>query len=180
MTLSEDGQWMWNGTEWVPNEEAAAAPEPAVEAAPEPAGEAAPAPVVMEAPAPAPAPAPEPAVAMPAAAAAPMPAMGMAAGGEWAVQTAEYGLFFTKLIALLMKVCTFGLALPWAECMVINKWASKVRIDGRAIKFTGTGGELFGVWLKVFLLSAVTLSLYYWFAGYKAVAKYVDSHLAWA
>ena len=89
-------------------------------------------------------------------------------------------MFFTKLLAFLLKVCTLGFALPWAECMVINKWCSNVRIDGRRIQFTGTPMGLFGIWLKICILSIVTLTLYYWFAGYKQVAKYIDSHITWA
>ena len=75
---------------------------------------------------------------------------------------------------------TLGFGYPWAKTMVFSKWASNVRIDGRAIRYTGTGPGLFGVWVKVFLLSIVTLGIYYLFWGKKAVPKYVDSHLEWA
>jgi uncharacterized membrane protein YjgN (DUF898 family) len=162
--VSEDGKWMWNGTDWVPNEEdgsgAVAAPAVAV------------APVAVT-----------PVAVAPVAAAQPMQAMGqtpMNGGGDWAIQTAEYGLFFTKLIGLLLKVVTLGFGFPWAKCMVVNKWAKNVRLDGRAIKFTGTAGGLFGIWVKICILSILTLTLYYWFVGYKQVAKYIDSHITWA
>ena len=75
-------------------------------------------------------------------------------------------MFFTKLLAFLLKVCTLALPLPWAECMVINKWCSNVRLDGKE-SFTGTPMGLFGIWLKICILSIVTLTLYYWFAGYR-------------
>ena len=101
-------------------------------------------------------------------------------GGVWAIQTAEYGLFFTKLIGLLLTGITLGFGLPWAKCMVIKKWTKKVRIDGRSIRFTGTPMGLFGIWVKVCVLSIITLTLYYWFAGYKQVAKYIDNHITWA
>ena len=171
--ISEDGKWMWNGTEWVPNEEDASA-APAVAEIP-----------VVETPvAAAPAVAETPVAAAPAMAAAqPMQAMGqmpMNNGGVWAIQTAEYGLFFTKLIGFILTAITLGFGLPWAKCMFFNKWSSKVKIDGRSIKFTGTPMGLFGIWVKICVLSIVTLTLYYWFAGYKQVAKYVDSHLTWA
>ena len=166
--ISEDGKWMWNGTEWVPNEEEASA-APAVAEIP-----------VVETPVAA---APAMAAAPEMAASQPMQAMGqmpMNNGGVWAIQTAEYGLFFTKLIGFLLTVVTLGFGLPWAKCMFFNKWSSKVKIDGRAIQFTGTPMGLFGIWVKICVLSIVTLTLYYWFAGYKQVAKYVDSHLTWA
>ena len=169
--LSDDGNFMWNGNEWVPVEQAPAA-EPAAPAVVEP---------VAETPAMA-----EPAAATPVAAEPMMGASAMAtpmmaaSGGDWAIQTAEYGMFFTKLLAFLLKVCTLGFGLPWAKCMVINKWCSNVRIDGRRIRFTGTPMGLFGIWVKICVLSIVTLTLYYWFAGYKQVAKYIDSHITWA
>lgn len=166
--ISEDGKWKWNGAEWVPNEEEASA-APAVEEIPVVESPVAEAPALAEAPA--------------MAATQPVQAMGqmpMNADGAWAIQTAEYGLFFTKLIGFFMKILTLGFALPWAKCMLLNKWANNVRIDGRAIKFTGTPMGLFGIWLKICILSIVTLTLYYWFAGYKQVAKYVDSHITWA
>ena len=99
---------------------------------------------------------------------------------RWVVQSAHYGMFFTKLGALLIWVFTLGLGAPWASCMVINKWCSNVRIDGRRIRFDGTPIELFGIWLKVFVFSILTLTIYYWIWGYKAVAQYIDSHLHWA
>lgn len=169
--ISEDGKWMWNGTEWVPNEEEANA-APAVAEMPVVETPVAAAPAMAET---------QPMQAM--AAAQPMQAMGqmpMNNGGVWAIQTAEYGLFFTKLIGFFLKVLTLGFGFPWAKCMVLNKWATNVRIDGRSIKFTGTPSGLFGIWVKICVLSIVTLTLYYWFAGYKQVAKYVDSHITWA
>jgi len=178
MQVSEDGLWVWNGTEWVPNEnaETAQASEPEVEQVSEPAVAEAPAAEVAAAPA----------MAEPAVAAAPamqtqaMPMQAMGGTGEWKIQTANYGLFFTKVIAFLLTAVTLGFGLPWAKCMVMNKWANNVRIDGRRIKFTGTAGQLVGVWIKVFLLSVVTIGLYYIFAGYKAINKYIDANITWA
>ena len=172
--LSDDGNYMWNGNEWVPVEQAPAAAEPAVAAS-----------AVMDPVAETPAMV-EPAVATPVAAEPMMGAPAMAtpmmaaSGGDWAIQTAEYGMFFTKLLAFFLKVFTLGFGLPWAKCMVINKWCSNVRIDGRRIQFTGTPMGLFGIWVKICILSIVTLTLYYWFAGYKQVSKYIDSHITWA
>ena len=100
--------------------------------------------------------------------------------GVWTIQTANSGLLFIKFAAFLMKVFTLWIAAPWAECMVIEKWASHVRIDGRCIKFTGNASGLFTVWVKILLLSAITLGLYYLFVGRKAVAEYIDSHITWA
>jgi hypothetical protein len=158
--LSDDGKWMWNGTEWVPYEAPDENPEPAAVDAPAEAE-----PSVAQ----------EPVQDMPAMVQNPT-----LTDGAWAIQTAEYGLFFTKLLGFLLKIITLGFGLPWAKCMVINKWSKNVRIDGRRIQFTGTPMGLFGIWVKICVLSIITLTLYYWFAGYKQVAKYIDSHITWA
>ena len=165
--ISEDGKWKWDGAEWVPNEEDGSLEVPSIADVPIEATHAE----------------EMPAATTPEAAVQPMQAMGqmpMNAGGDWAIQTAEYGLFFTKLIGLILTAITLGFGLPWAKCMVINKWAKKVRIDGRPIKFTGTPMGLFGIWIKICVFSIITLSLYYWLAGYKQVAKYVDNNISWA
>ena len=57
--------------------------------------------------------------------------------GGWAIQTADFGLFFTKILAALLTMITLGFGYPWAKTMVFSKWASNVRIDGRAIRYTG-------------------------------------------
>jgi len=158
--ISEDGKWKWDGGEWVPNEETDETPSSTVADVP-----------VVAAP---------PASQEPVQAMAPMTQSAPSSGGVWAIQTAEYGLFFTKLIGLLLTGITLGFGLPWAKCMVIKKWTKKVRIDGRSIRFTGTPMGLFGIWVKVCVLSIITLTLYYWFAGYKQVAKYIDNHITWA
>ncbi len=172
--LSEDGKWRWNGAEWVPNESSDSMPSPAAEDVPVAAEDV---PVAAEA---------VPVVEAPIATQEPVQAMPTMAdtsvvpAGDWAIQTAEYGMFFTKLLGFLLKVITLGFGLPWAKCMVINKWSRNVRIDGRSIQFTGTPMGLFGIWVKICILSIITLTLYYWFAGYKQVAKYIDSHIIWA
>ncbi|MAK25653.1 MAG: hypothetical protein CMA02_00060 [Euryarchaeota archaeon] len=92
---------------------------------------------------------------------------------------ADKGLFFTKLGAFLLTIITLGIAKPWADTMVINKWASNLVIDGRTVRYSGTGMELFGIWIKVLLLSIVTIGIYYLFWGKYAVNKYIDSRLSW-
>ena len=86
----------------------------------------------------------------------------------------------TRLALGLLNVCTLMLAVPWTKTMYYTKWASKVEIDGKNLRFTGNAGSFFGVWLKTLALSTVTLSLYYWFIGRKNVARWVDSNIEWA
>lgn len=97
----------------------------------------------------------------------------------WKIKMADKGLFFTKLGAFLLTILTLGIAKPWADSMVINKWTSNLVIDGRTVRYSGTGMELFGIWIKVFLLSIVTIGIYYLFWGRYAVNKYIDSRLSW-
>jgi len=102
--------------------------------------------------------------------------------GKWKILMAESGfdMFFMRLALGLLNVCTFMLAVPWTKTMYYTKWASKVEIDGKNLRFTGNAGSFFGVWLKTLALSTVTLSLYYWFIGRKNVARWVDSNIEWA
>ena len=79
-----------------------------------------------------------------------------------------------------MTVLSATLLLPWAKTIVIEKWTSNLVIDGRRVRYTGSGAGLFGVWLKIWALSVITLTVYYWISGRKAVANYIDSHIQWA
>ena len=62
--------------------------------------------------------------------------------------------------ATLLTLCTLGLALPWAICMQYRWRTEHTVINGRRLRFTGTGGGLFGNWIKWWLLSLVTLGIY--------------------
>ncbi|MDP6857279.1 MAG: DUF898 family protein [Candidatus Thalassarchaeaceae archaeon] len=98
----------------------------------------------------------------------------------WKIKMADKGLFFTKIGALLLTILTLGIGKPWAETMVINKWTRNLSIDGRSVRYNGSASGLFGIWIKILLLSVITLGIYYLFWGRYAVDKYVDSHLSWA
>jgi len=42
-----------------------------------------------------------------------------------------------------------------------QRWITKnTLIDGKQLVFTGTGMGIFGVWLKILLLSIITLGIY--------------------
>jgi uncharacterized membrane protein YjgN (DUF898 family) len=98
----------------------------------------------------------------------------------WKIKMADKGLFFTKVAALLITILTLGIAKPWGDTMIIRKWASNLSIDGRAVTYNGTAIELFGIWIKVLLLTIITLGIYYLFWGRYAVDRYIDSRLSWA
>lgn len=67
---------------------------------------------------------------------------------------------FVGIAATLLLLFTFGLAYPWAVTMFYKWKASHTYIDGRQLKFVGSGGELIGMWIWWFILTVVTLGLY--------------------
>lgn len=62
--------------------------------------------------------------------------------------------------SFLLAVCSLGLALPWAICMQYRWRTQHTIINGRRLRFTGSGGALFGNWVKWWLLTIITLGVY--------------------
>ncbi len=114
--LSDDGNFMWNGNEWVPVEQAPV-PVAAAPAMAEPVAAVA------------------PAMAEPVAAA---PAMA-ASGGDWRILMAESGLqmFFIKIGCFLVNCVTLFLAVPWTTTMYYTNWTERGVLGGRKLRFTG-------------------------------------------
>jgi uncharacterized membrane protein YjgN (DUF898 family) len=48
-------------------------------------------------------------------------------------------------------------------------------IEGKRLRFTGTGGRLIGTWIKIFLLTIITLGIYGLWAGL-AIKKWKAEH----
>lgn len=77
------------------------------------------------------------------------------------------GLIGMNLLAGLLMTITLGLGVPWAVCMR-EKWiAEHTIINGHQLKFDGTGGQLFGQYIKWWLLTFVTLGIYSFWLGIK-------------
>ena len=70
------------------------------------------------------------------------------------------GLICVNLLQWLLTFVTFGLAYPWAVCMKESWVANHTVLDGHQVYFDGTGGQLFGNYLKWFLLTILTLGIY--------------------
>lgn len=86
------------------------------------------------------------------------------------LETAIYSLISSLLISV-----TCGIATPWALCFLYKFIISHVIIDGRRLSFDGTGTQLFGNWIKWFLLTVITCGIYgFWVAPrlYNWVAKH--------
>ena len=75
------------------------------------------------------------------------------------------GLIGIGILQGLLIVFTLGIGAPWAVCMKERWYANHTTIDGRQLTFDGTGGQLFGNWIKWFLLTVITCGIYgFWVA----------------
>ena len=83
--------------------------------------------------------------------------------------------FCVALGASLLTGITFGIAFPWALCMMWNFIVSHVVIDGKRLYFDGNGTQLLGNWIKWLILTCITFGIYgFWVAPrlYNWVAKH--------
>jgi hypothetical protein len=86
-----------------------------------------------------------------------------------------------NLLAGLVGSVTCGIAMPWMICMIARWRLEHTVINGRRLKFTGTGGAMFGLWIKWCLLSIITCGIYaaWAYTDYKRFEKkhtfYADS-----
>ena len=70
------------------------------------------------------------------------------------------GLIGINILIAALFVFTLGLGVPWCICLK-QEWLSKhTIIDGRRVLFDGNGLQLFGNYLKWWLLCLVTLGIY--------------------
>ena len=76
-------------------------------------------------------------------------------------------LIAVNILQWLITFLTFGLGAPWAICFKESWIASNTVIDGRRLVFDGTGGQLFGNYIKWFLLTLVTFGIYGFWLGIK-------------
>ena len=81
-----------------------------------------------------------------------------------------WGLFGQLFVSYLLTAVTLGLYLPWFICR-LQRWTTEnvnlVDSQGNKVtmRFTGTGGELFGAFIGGMILTVITFGLYgFWFA----------------
>ena len=65
-----------------------------------------------------------------------------------------------KILAALITGVTFGIAYPWAKCMLYSWQIKHTVYNGKRLKFEGTGGELFVNMFKWFFFTLITLGIY--------------------
>ena len=82
------------------------------------------------------------------------------------------------IIASLIMSITCGIATPWAVCYMMKFIVGHAVIDGKRMTFTGSGGDLFGQWIKWFLLTIITCGIYsFWVIPrmYKWIAEHIHA-----
>lgn len=70
------------------------------------------------------------------------------------------GHLFVSLGAGILTVITLGIALPWAQAMLYRWTTENTYVNGQRMRFTGSGGRLFGQYIKWWLLTVVTVGIY--------------------
>jgi uncharacterized membrane protein YjgN (DUF898 family) len=60
----------------------------------------------------------------------------------------------------LLFIFTLGLGLPWAVAMYYRWQTNHTIINGRRLRFTGSGGSLFGHYIVWWLLTIITFGIY--------------------
>jgi len=89
------------------------------------------------------------------------------------------GLIGVNLLQALLTVCTLGLCVPWAVC-IKERWIAKhTYIDGKQLKFDGTGGQLFGKYIVWMLLTIITIGIYAFWLDIK-MKQWVVKHTHFA
>jgi len=89
------------------------------------------------------------------------------------------GMIGIGILQGLIITFTLGLGLPWAVCLK-QRWIAKhTVIDGRRLIFDGTAWQLFGSYIKWFLLTVITLGIYSFWLNIK-MKQWVVSHTHFA
>ncbi len=85
------------------------------------------------------------------------------------------GLIGISLLQGLIITFTLGIATPWAICLK-ERWIAKhTVIDGHQVVFDGKGSQLFGHYIKWFLLSIITFGIYSLWVGIK-MQQWITKH----
>ena len=93
----------------------------------------------------------------------PMAAPGFPKLSDWDGSVLD--TFVNSLVASLIVSISCGIALPWAVCYIMKFIISHAVIDGRRLRFDGTGGDLFAQYIKWWLLCIITCGIYsFWVA----------------
>lgn len=81
-----------------------------------------------------------------------------------------------RILAFLIIGITFGIATPWAKCMLYSYQFKHTVYNGKRLKFEGTGGDLFVNYFKWVFFTIITLGIYLLFVPIKKT-KWIISNL---
>lgn len=85
------------------------------------------------------------------------------------------GLIGINILCGFLTGITLGIAYPWTVC-IKERWIAKhTIIDGQQVVFDGTGGQLFGQYIKWFLLTVITFGIYGFWLSIK-MKQWVTKH----
>lgn len=65
-----------------------------------------------------------------------------------------------RILGALVTICTLGICLPWAVCMIYDWETKHTVINGHRLRFNGTALQLFGTWIKWWFFTLITLGIY--------------------
>ena len=85
------------------------------------------------------------------------------------------GMIGIGILQAIIIVFTLGLGAPWAICLKEKWYAKHTVIDGRKLTFDGTGAQLFGNYIKWFLLTVITFGIYSFWLSIK-MKQWVIKH----
>lgn len=68
--------------------------------------------------------------------------------------------WLNSFLAFVITIITLGICYPYALVLKQRWIANHTLVEGRRLKFTGTGIGLFGNWIKWFALIIITLGIY--------------------
>ena len=83
------------------------------------------------------------------------------------------GLIGVNILAWVISVLTFGIATPWAMCIKYKWQINNTVIEGRRLKFIGTGSSLFMNYIKWWILTIITFGIYgFWTVSQVTLSLY--------
>ena len=65
-----------------------------------------------------------------------------------------------RILAFFITGITFGIGAPWAQCMLYSWEYKHTVLNGKRLKFEGTGGDLFVQYFKWIFFSIITFGIY--------------------
>ena len=85
------------------------------------------------------------------------------------------GMIGIGILQAIIIFLTLGLGAPWAICLKESWYVNHTIIEGHKLTFDGTGGQLFGNYIKWFLLTIITLGIYSFWLSIK-MKQWVTKH----